>query len=353
MRILFLITRSDIGGAQRFVQEQMHILTKYNVEVFLVTNKEGWLTEQPEISLNKTGLHRGINTKFPISISFMIFLKNYIRQNQIDLVICNSANAGFYGRIVAYYCKIKSIYVSHGWSSVYNGGHLALLLNKIEKWLARISSSVLCVSDTDYLTGLQTIGIAPEKLQLITNSVLPVKVNKSNSKSEKIRILVVCRLDHPKRVDLLIDAIKPFLETVTLTIVGGGINSKYLRKKIQDEKIYNVSLKGRISRFEDYGSYSIFALISESEGLPISALEAMGAGLPLILSNVGGCKTIIDGNGVLVDNNPTSITAAIATCINNLQRFQKRSLDIFQEKFNLEKNSHKYLDYYRSVIENR
>ena len=64
-KILFVITSSEIGGAQRFVQEQIYILYDSNYECYLSTNSKGWLTQQVEKKLSNAFYSPLIN-KFSI-----------------------------------------------------------------------------------------------------------------------------------------------------------------------------------------------------------------------------------------------------------------------------------------------
>ena len=100
----------------------------------------------------------------------------------------------------------------------------------------------------------------------------------------------------------------------------------------------------------DFKKYDIFALISDSEGLPLSALEAMSSELPIILSDVGGCFELIDENGILVKNNINEIKNAIINTISNNNKFSEKSLKLFNNSYNLELNKNVYINYYKDVL---
>jgi glycosyltransferase involved in cell wall biosynthesis len=350
MKILFLITKSEIGGAQRFVQEQIFVLNQQGIETFLVTNKGGWLTNSVSGKVTSVATNQGIESKF--SFNFFVFLYKYVTKNEIDLVICNSANAGLYGRIISFLTRSKSIYVSHGWSSIYNGGKYVILLNFIEKILSWLGDSVLCISENDYSLAVNKIGIDHHKLFLLPNSILPNKLQIKKKKSEKLRILMVCRLDHPKIPELLIEAVQSMDEKVDLTIVGNGSKYSTLMAMIRQEDD-NIHLAGEILAFDNYLDFDVFALVSLSEGLPISALEAMSFGLALILSNVGGCPSLIEDNGVIVNNNVEAITEGIALIKKDIEKYKMNSLSLYDSKFNLLKNTPKYVSYYENIINKR
>ena len=169
---------------------------------------------------------------------------------------------------------------------------------------------------------------------------------KKNEKHFPPRVLSVARFKHPKRIDLLLRVAKDL--DIELYLVGDGPLKKDLEEQYKDKKIYFL---GEIEGFEDFYKYDIFALISESEGLPLSAIEAMSAGLPLVLSNVGGCSELIDGNGVLVENNLEDIAKGIQKCIEKQEKFGKRSKELFDEKFSLEKFKEEYVEYYQNVLD--
>lgn len=312
-KILFIITKSENGGAQKWTKEQIDICSDY-FDCFLATNKKGWLTDcasAKDIFINSL-----IENRF--SFTYLLHLNKFININQIDLIIASSANAGIYARLLKILNKkLTIIYVSHGWSSIYNGGKLTSLYTFIERQLSKLSDSILCISKKDYDNAHKIIKIKKSKLKCITNKIYPVKIKKQRV-DNKIKILSVARLVPPKRIDLLIKALENI--SVELHIIGDGILKRYL-SSISNKKVF---FHGNIDNFSDFSSYDIFALISDSEGLPLSALEAMSVGLPIVLSNVGGCNELVFNNGYLVNNDIEDIRKKLIKCINNKDLFSIR-----------------------------
>ncbi len=149
-----------------------------------------------------------------------------------------------------------------------------------------------------------------------------------------LRVLALARFAHPKRIDLLVEAFSK-INFATLFIVGNGPDFHYWYNYIA-EKITNISLMGEVPSFSTFNEYDVFMLISDSEGLPISAIEAMSAGLPLILSNVGGCAELINDNGVLINNIPKDIETVLqAIYLTNYTSYMENSLKYYNELFNL------------------
>lgn len=347
-KILFIITKGQTGGAQKFVCEQIEILSG-SYECYLSTNSRGWLSENTQEYVKDTLFDSGIEG---VSLSYLITLYKFIKKNKIDLVVCNSANGGLYGRIASFLSNTKSIYVTHGWSSVYNGGRFSFIFNFIETLLSFTTSSILCISQNDYLIAKNKIKIPDHKLHVINNATIPFLGDiafPESPEKQKYKLLTVARLSSPKRIDLLIDAVKEF-QNVDLTVVGDGPDMSLLLNNVKSEKIKNVFFKGEVKSFQDFAHYDIFALISESEGLPMSAIEAMSVGMPLILSNVGGCPELIRDSGMLVENDIDDIKTGISGSILKFSEFSVNSYDYYQDQFNLLKNISLFKDYYQSVI---
>lgn len=341
-KILFIITKSGNGGAQKWTKEQIDICFDI-FECYLATDKDGWLCHN--VTVNNTLLNSLIHKRF--SIAYLSILIKFIKHHNIDLIVASSANAGIYARLAGMLSKnLKVIYVSHGWSSIYNSGRLVSIYTKIESLLAKITDSVLCISSKDYKDALGIIKIDSDKLKLIYNKILPLKKSiKPNNK--RLKLLTVARLVPPKRVDLLIKSIKGL--NIELHVVGDGEQKQSLMSMSCD----NVFFHGEIDAFDEFYKYDIFVLISDSEGIPLSALEAMCTGMPLVLSDVGGCCELIKQNGSLVQNNMKSISNGIKSCIKNYDTFATNSKQLFDKRYNLLNFQDEYIEYYKSILKGK
>lgn len=344
--ILYITTKSEVGGVQKFVKEQIDISSK-EFYFYICTNQQGWLTEQVQGKTKNFFLNKSIEKK--TSLLFLIQLIQFIKHHKIDLVITNSANAGFYGRLAAFFSRTKSCYFSHGWSSVYNGGRFSFLLNFIERFLAFISNKVICVSDSDYQIALNKIGIPKSKLVILKNATLPIFKQKITPQNQPLKIIALARFANPKRIDLMIKSFEQ-IANATLYIAGSGPDFEIWKQYIEEKNITNVNLLGEIQSFAAFNEYDAFLLISNSEGLPISAIEAMSAGLPLILSNVGGCPELINGNGILVENNIESIVDAVDNIKENYIQYLANSTELYNSTFNLNNVKSNYINLYKSMI---
>lgn len=317
--IAFIITKSEIGGAQTWVNEMAKVLSG-DCNVFLITAEHGWLTDNCKY-FSDVCILPGIKKYY--SIITLIKLITYLKKKNIHTLIASSANAGVYARLAKLYYDGKCIYVSHGWSCIYNGGRLKSIFCNIEKYLSKLTDIIWCISEGDKQKAIDIIGVERDKIIMIPNAVTPMQ--KREHRRNEFKILFVGRLTHPKRPELLVEAISK-KKRYKLDVIGGGEQLESLKNKFKHSG--NVSFLGEVSNFNNYHCYDLFVLISDSEGLPMSGLEAHTAGLPLLLSNVGGCHELIDGNGLLTKNDEETIGKNIDKIFSKYDEFSSVALEI-------------------------
>ncbi|WGO83648.1 glycosyltransferase [Arsenophonus apicola] len=325
-KIVFVVTKSGIGGAQTWIYELKKIIQPY-YDIYLIVSEHGWLTDK--FDKNKVKIIPDIIKFFSFKASYKI--AKYLKTISADVIISNSANAGVHARLSKLLYNHKHIYVSHGWSCIYNGGKFKKLFCFIEKTFSSITDCILCVSNRDSNNAINIIGIDEKKISIIRNSISPLTCKVTKNKRKKI--IFLGRLVHPKRPDLFIHASKYFPDA-DFYLVGDG-PQKYLFEG-KENKRNNLFFLGEIKNFNSFHEYDIFILCSDSEGLPMSALEAASAGLPLLLSNVGGCAELIfskDGisNGLLFENTLDSLNCAIKNMLDDYDIFLHKAQSLRAE----------------------
>lgn len=92
---------------------------------------------------------------------------------------------------------------------------------------------------------------------------------------------------------------------IKLYLVGDGPCHKMLKQEISKYGLENVVIMpGNVSNVEDYYALAdAYVQASHREALPLTTLEAMAAGLPIISTDVGGMKDIVKDNGILISDN--------------------------------------------------
>ena len=118
----------------------------------------------------------------------------------------------------------------------------------------------------------------------------------------------------------------------------------------------NISLLGSIdnSKIDDYLSKAdIFILMSRNEGLPISIIEAMREGLPVISTNISGIPELIENgnNGILLEPDVSQLTNLLNHIdLYNWKVMGESSKKIYKEKFTLDRMFSEYCEMYNSLF---
>jgi glycosyltransferase involved in cell wall biosynthesis len=150
-------------------------------------------------------------------------------------------------------------------------------------------------------------GISPQRIQVIYNSVdslngvKPARV----PLAAPLKVVTVGRLVSYKRVDRVLEAIVS-LEDIGLVIVGDGPERSHLTNLVKKlglfSRVYFTGQRTKEETLSFMAACDFFILNSTYEGLPHVILEAMGLGLPVIATAVGGTPEVVqDGvNGRLI-----------------------------------------------------
>jgi len=165
-RIGFIITKAETGGAQRWTLDQVRLLQD-DIHPFLIAGEDQWLTQT--LSTLSPLVLPELLKRLPSSAGLMR-LRRYIRNNGISTLVASSANAGVYARLMKLFIPgLRVIYVSHGWSSIYNGGKLSGVYTLAERLLSTLTDLVINVSRADAIKCNERLNISPGKTVTLTN----------------------------------------------------------------------------------------------------------------------------------------------------------------------------------------
>jgi glycosyltransferase involved in cell wall biosynthesis len=214
--------------------------------------------------------------------------------------------------------------VAHFHLDVEPSGRLGWLFVLYKKYVLphvlRSADAVLIASEGQAEFLSHTYGVEKARLHLITNGVdsLFFKESHDCAPHTPLRILTVSRLTIQKRVDRLIDAMKHMKVPAQLVVIGDGEDRKKLEAQAsalgpQAVEFVGFKTPHEISEYHTWAD--IFVIPSDKEGgMPLTVIEAMAAGLPVVAADAPGVTDVVAGTGIVVTNpTPERLAESITT----------------------------------------
>ena len=231
----------------------------------------------------------------PSPISKLLLIKCKTKNKKIILLVRQDIvemNKTRYSGLKKYFANYFSNYYNKYFLKHLNNPKISIITSgeKLAAKYVQYSSNVFSFADSRYV--LQDV-VSQHDIRNINFS-------------KKIQFLFVGRLEINKGINLLLDFAKKYANNISLSIIGDGLMTGYIKNYIQENNLSNtVSLLGHIEYgpglLQYYKQSDFFIFPSYSEGLPQVVLEAMACGCVIFSSNVGSIPTIVkeDYNGIL------------------------------------------------------
>ena len=376
IKILYVITKSNWGGAQRYVYDLATNIPKKDFDVVVAIGGNGVLKNKLSgadirtITLERLG--RNINIYNDLATFFSLL--KLLWKEKPDIIHLNSSKIGGMGTLAARLTRVKHIvFTAHGWAFNEARGILQKTAIKLLSWLTvALSHHTITVSEHDGKQGRAMLFVG-KKITTIHNGISKIDFNDKESarnvllgnKSSKlvektIWLGTIAELHRNKGTEYAIKALSHITKTVpdltfVFIVIGEGGERENLENLIKKERLENkVFLVGHK---EDasllLSAFDIFLFPSIKEGLPYVLLEAGMAGLPIIATSVGGIPEIIDDmeSGILIQpQNYKEIEKAIVFLLKNQEdgkqfseKLHKKIIQEFSTQNLLQKTSEVYL----------
>ncbi len=317
MKILYIITKSNWGGAQKYVFDLATYMKNMGHDVSVAFGGEGKLAEKLKNKNIKTlkieNLERDISLSKEIKVAKRLF--RILKSESFDIVHLNSSKVGALGGILARLARIKKIvFTAHGFPFREERGRLEIFLIKILSWLSIIFSSyTICVSEKDY-NDVKNWPLVKKKIKVIWNGIEDIYFTKEEreeeKEGEKIKIVSIGELHKNKGFTFGVQAIKELIKErkdfAWSIYTFGGDEENALREEIKKENLENFIeiIKTKESSEKVLEDFDIYFLPSIKEGLPYVLLEASLATLAIVASDTGGVNEIVENEktGYLVES---------------------------------------------------
>jgi glycosyltransferase involved in cell wall biosynthesis len=303
-----------------------------------------------------------LNEKRKASLRGLKKIYDCLRNNGTEILHVHGYKAAVLGGLVARLAKIPVVMTYHGEAAYCP--ELSTQV-KIENFFIRKASLLIAVSNR-IRNELKSRGVPDHKIVVIHNGIADLAaIKKKNELSVEYskfspHLISVGRLVQIKRFDLAINAVsqlKSLFPGIGLSIAGTGPLEETLRKQVANLNLdNNVQFLGYVRDVESlYSSADVMLLCSDTEGSPITLLEAMAFALPIIATSVGAIPEMVsNGKDVLLirPGDLSQLVGAIAKLLNNsdLRRILcEKARKNYLKKYNSENMATKYMRIYAQV----
>jgi glycosyltransferase involved in cell wall biosynthesis len=325
-RILIVVTLAEVGGAQRSVSNLLPALGR-EFDVTVAAHGSGLLRDTaqeagfPFIALDH--LRRDIHPWHDV-LALVELIRLY-RRAQPDVVHLHSSKAGILGRLAAVVARVPiRVFTVHGWSFAAYRGPAGRLFLWAERLVRPLTTAVICVSHASRKQGIAARACDPGRTVVIHNAVDTTSFLPPRRTEGRPRIISVARFAFPKDFAALVGALALVSADFRATFVGEGPALSEIATIVEmqglEGKVELLGARGDVR--ELLASSDVFVLSSRSEGHPVSLLEAMAAGLPVVATDVGGvAESVVHGQtGLLVPaGNVTALAAALERLVDDEQ----------------------------------
>lgn len=321
MKIVQVMPEFGLAGAEIMCENLIYELIKLGHKVIVVSmyDYHSAITQR----LEDAGVDvRYLGKKPGLDFSMILKMKKIFKKEKADVVHTHRYCAQ-YAVPAAILAGVKRrVHTIHSIASKENG-KFARILNKF--FFKHCGLIPVALSEKIRETVVEEYKIDSQDIPVVYNGVpldkCLIKEDYSID-SNRIAILHVGRFAAVKNHIELINAVcelKKEINGVVLQLIGDGEMKSDIKKHIADRKAENyievLGLKDNV--FPYFQQADIFVLPSIYEGIPMTLIEAMGSGLPIIASRVGGIPDMIsDGKeGLLCEPNAHSIIEKIKKMI--------------------------------------
>jgi L-malate glycosyltransferase len=326
INVMHVIETLDPGGAESVLAEIIRHMPEFVNSMICCVKHSGAMSQRMK---GHVGQVYELNIKEGNNISVPIKLTKLLMKNHIDVIHAHNWNTFCESTIAAILSGKPIVHTIHGhhfeYPNTIKGRFKKNIRHCFEKVLSYRSNKICTVSQAicDYI--LNEIGIEKERLEVLINgvdidhkfySVSPI-MRDLGIKNENYLICFIGRLMPVKNIESLLKAMEIVVrecQDSKLVIIGDGPERKELEKSVLEKGLQSsVLFTGFRDDARDFlVEADVFVLPSYYEGISIALLEAMSAGLPSIVTAVGGNSEVVinDETGFLYPSGDVKVLSS-------------------------------------------
>lgn len=348
LRILFISSRSDLGGGPKYLADLI-VSIGSEAQVFVAApNCEPFGPQFKKFSL---GFFELPHRKFGFALWFSLL--KWAKKNRIQVVHSHGTGAGIYSRLM----KLAGFKVVHSYHGIHPRlGVVGKIRSCVERFVNPLTDAFVFVSESEKK-------IATQRRLLGTRSSIVVypmfrNVGRVSLEPKQLKppfkLGALARLDRIKGLDLLLNNLSCFRKMNpeiewSFSHAGGGTDFPVIPEDLKDR----VQFIGPVDEpFEFLRSLDVFLSSSLSEAFNISVLEAISQGLPCLISDIPGHHHFIKAgaaSGFKIDQ-PTDFSFKLNELLKNVSpdsSAQKRFMEVHLS----ENSGEKYLIFLKQLCE--
>ncbi len=329
IRVLQLLVTTSVGGGPKQVYDLVRHLPKEEFQIAIAAPRDGVFFER----FQELGVRMLELPVRRLGVRHLLSTIRLIRALGIHVVHTHGKGPGLYGRLAARWAGVPAVHTFHGihyrdYPKLGQALYLAM-----ERALSRLTHTIINVSASQEAEGLSLRLFRPSQSTVVINGIdfeevdrimadSPIRRESLGLTPDDLVLGCVTRFDPIKRVETLLDALRllaPRIPRLHLLLVGGGGEEDRIRRLVAEmglgrRVIFTGFLENSV---RVYPVLDLYVATSLKEGLPLSLVEAMGAGLAVVATDVPGHRDVmIHGEtGLLV---PPEDPGALADAISSL-----------------------------------
>ena len=357
MRIIHFISSPTAGGAETYVRDLSILMCQKGHDVHVVF-LESAVESGRDLTFEQAFL-KSLSVE-SVSYSFIgkearrrpwlggLRLRKVVKSFQADIVHCHL----YYALLFSFFLfKTPVLYTHHNIKLGLPRAFYRLFDLKVKAYIG------ICSACKEMLEGGRARSVVRIN-NAVSKQRIPERVVDKHRSGSEINCVFVGRLGKQKNLTLMLEAFARLQDLeVRLKIVGEGPDRSKLENLARILGIdTRVQFLGNVSNVgEVLAESDVFLMSSAWEGLPIALIEATLAGLPVVVTDVGGCAEVVHrcANGFVVDSlDVDDYLAALNKMVSDEKlrcSFSSNALQ-FSEEFEIEKAVEKHLLLYQKIV---
>lgn len=308
LKLMLAVTKSNWGGAQRYVYDiAHHFHTNPNFEVTVLVGGDGDLVKKlHEASIRVVSLPSlGRDVKIFKDFLSLVTLFKIIVKEKPDILHVNSSKVSLFGTMVGRLCRIpKIVFTAHGWPFNEVRPLYQRLVFRIFGMLTVFFAHKTIAVSRSVMISLRAPSFISKKITVVYTGIEPPHLYKegaffetfSTTKKNGVQIVSIGELHMSKGIDRALIALAQCKHLHwTYHIIGDGEKRGYLENLVSQlgltERVHFYGFVENASLY--FNSFDLFLFPSRTEALGYVAIEAIFSKLPIIASNVGGIPEVL------------------------------------------------------------